>query len=674
MTASPGSTSPHHRLPFRADIEGLRAIAILLVVAAHADVPWLAGGFVGVDVFFVLSGYLITGLLVREAAATGTIGFADFYARRFRRLMPGLLLMLACTGLAGWLLVAPADQPAQAMAAVSAAAWLSNFHFAFSDLGYFTPGAETNLYLHTWSLGVEEQFYVVWPALLVLSLGAWKHATRATTPDRLKTALAVVLVASLLASLWWTRKEPLLAFYMMPARAWQFALGALIFLQFGEGGDAARKSDVARPDARLLPAAGWLGIGAIIVASIVLDAHTSYPGTWALLPSIGTAAVLAAGTQSSSIGVGRLLSLRPMQGIGRVSYAWYLWHWPVLLLGANVLRPDIAGNRLGLVALSFALALASYHWVESPLRRQARLVLRPRIAVAGAFACMIVAASIALRWHNHAGDRLKDPDQLPFQAIRYDAPAIYAMPCDDWYHSADVKPCSFGPEGAAHTAVAIGDSIGLQWFPALAKIFAGPDWRLLVLTKSSCPMVNVPFFYARIGREFTECGQWRQNALRFIADIDPDIVVLGSTSTYEFGEADWVRGTASVLDAIDDSAGRIAIMRSTPALPFDGPGCLAPRSRLHSFLVGSNACAASASDERNKDVFHWLKLAASEFANVNVVDMTDVVCPLGVCRAEMNDIVVFRDSQHLTAKFTESLSGVLKERLTPPGNRLGDLY
>lgn len=670
MTPAIESASQHRRLPFRADIEGLRAIAILLVVAAHADVPWLAGGFVGVDVFFVLSGYLITGLLAREATATGTIGFANFYARRFRRLMPGLLLMLACTGLAAWLLVAPADQPAQAMAAVSAAAWLSNFHFAFSDLGYFTPGAETNLYLHTWSLGVEEQFYLAWPALLVLSLGAWKGSRLAARPERLKTVLVATLVTSLLASLWWTRTEPLLAFYMMPARAWQFALGALIFLQFGEGSVAARENDTPRAGARLLPAAGWLGLGMILVASVVLDAQTPYPGTWALLPSIGTAAVLAAGTQSSPIGVGRLLSLRPMQGIGRVSYAWYLWHWPVLLLGANVLRPDIAGNRLGLVALSFVLALASYYWVESPLRRQVRLVARPRIAVAGAFACMIIAASIGLRWHNHAGDRLKDPDQLPFQAIRYDAPAIYAMPCDDWYHSADVKPCIFGSDDAPRTAVIMGDSIGLQWFPAFAKAFEGPDWRLLVLTKSSCPMVDVPIFYPRIGRVFTECGKWRRDALQYIATIKPDIVVLGSTDTYDYSMPEWVDGTSRVLEVLSGHARQVAILRSTPLLPFDGPSCLAPRSRIYSALVGTNRCSASARSSHGDDVLESLRVAASRFANVSVVDMTDVVCPQGECHAELDDRIVFRDSRHLSASFVESLSGDLRTRLAPADHGL----
>lgn len=671
MTRLPDVDARPGRLPFRPDIEGLRAVAILLVVAAHADVAWLAGGFIGVDVFYVLSGYLITGLLVKEASANGTIRFAAFYARRFRRLMPALLFMLACTGLGAWLLVAPAEQPELALAAVSAAAWLSNFHFAFSDLGYFTPGAETNLYLHTWSLGVEEQFYLVWPALLALCFGAWRDGARVGNSDRLRVVLLMTFVASLLACLWLTRTAPLIAFYMMPTRAWQFALGALVFLQFGAEIGDARGNAMSSAFARLLPLAGWLGLGAILVAAILLDGKTPYPGAWALLPSASAAAMLAAGSRPSNAGVGRLLSLRPMQGIGRMSYAWYLWHWPVLLLGANVVRPDVATNRAGLVAVSFALAFASYRWIEAPLRNQARLVERPRIAIACALACTIIAASIGLRWHNHASDRLKGPDQLPFQAIRYDAPAIYSMPCDDWYHSSDVKPCVFGSEAAPRTAVVMGDSIGLQWFPAFAKIFTEPEWRLVVLTKSSCPMVDVPHFYARIGRVFTECAEWRRNALRYVASLNPDIVILGSTSTYDFSMTDWISGTTSVLEAIQGAASNIVILRSTPALPFDGPGCLAPRSTLYRYLVGSNACAARVRDKHGEDVFHWLDAAARRFPNARVVDMTDAICPSGVCRAELNEMVVFRDSQHLTATFAESLSRTLEERLnlTHPAKR-----
>ena len=215
-----------YRLGYRADLEGLRAMAILLVVAAHAGIPGLAGGFIGVDVFFVLSGFLITGLLTQEVATTGHIRFIDFYVRRLRRLLPALLVMVLAVVALTFLLLSPQEQRDQLPAAAMSTVWASNIHFALARLDYFSPGTETNLFLHTWSLAVEEQFYLVWPALLAWLLG--RNNTQGAV--RLKTGMWSVLVASLVACVLLTRTEPLLAFYMMPLRAWQFAAGALVCL------------------------------------------------------------------------------------------------------------------------------------------------------------------------------------------------------------------------------------------------------------------------------------------------------------------------------------------------------------------------------------------------------------------------------------------------------------
>jgi len=258
----------HYRLGYRGDIEGLRAVAILLVVAAHAKFKWLSGGFVGVDVFYVLSGYLITGLLVQEIQTTEGLRFANFYARRLRRLLPALLLMLAVVCIVGRLLLAAGDQPEQASAAGSAALWLSNFHFAFSRMDYFAPGTETNLFLHTWSLGVEEQFYLLWPLLLVLAMGAWDGAKAPPSTRRLRWVMIAAFVFSFILSFYWTSAAPQLAFYMMPSRAWQFALGALVFLQFGA-------PDYSPDAVKLMPAwllhlGGWLGLGLIFSAALFI--------------------------------------------------------------------------------------------------------------------------------------------------------------------------------------------------------------------------------------------------------------------------------------------------------------------------------------------------------------------------------------------------------------------
>lgn len=646
-----------YRLGYRADIEGLRAVAILLVVACHAKVPWLAGGFVGVDVFYVLSGYLITGLLVQETHATGELRFANFYVRRLRRLLPALLLMLAVTCILGRLLLAPGGQPEQASAAASAALWLSNFHFAFSNMGYFAPGPETNLFLHTWSLGVEEQFYLVWPLLVVLAMGAWEGAKRPPDARRLKWLFGGIFAISFVVSLFWTHNSPHLAFYMMPARAWQFALGALVFLLVGSPG---WRPDRTIPGQRWLPLAGWLGLAAILLAAFTINGGMPYPGVVSLLPTAGAALVLATGARGENSGAGHILSLRPMQGIGRVSYSWYLWHWPVLLLGATLLDVKNGWIRLALVVLSFVLAALSYRYFETPIRRNRKLLLKPRFAVFAALAMMVLAGSFALRWHAGAMARMETPEQLRFEAAHFDAPVIYRtdLDCDDWYRSANVRICAFGQANAAHTAVAIGDSVALQWFPAYARIFGKPGWRLLVITKSSCPMVDEPMFYARIGREYTECARWRAAALRDIAALKPDVIVLGST-LYGFSQAQWITGTRHILSELAPAARHVYLMRATPRLPFDGPSCLAPRSALYRVLAGSSRCTAPAYDSYGAKVFQWLKVAASPYKNVHVIDMTNSVCPHDVCHAEIDGRIVFRDGEHMTATFAASLAPAL---------------
>jgi peptidoglycan/LPS O-acetylase OafA/YrhL len=653
--------SNEYRLGFRSDIEGLRAVAILLVVAAHARMPWLTGGFVGVDVFFVLSGFLITGLLTREVATTGKLGFVNFYARRLRRLLPALLTMLVVTCLVAAVVLAPGDQGRQATAAATASIWLSNMHFAFAKLDYFSPDASSNLFLHTWSLGVEEQFYLIWPALVLWAF-AGKRGTR-RYPGRLKTTMLLVGAASLVACLLLTRSAPQMAFYLMPLRAWQFAVGALAWLHFGSG-DSMNPEDEAD---RLTPSTrawlGWSGLGLIILCAVWLNENVPYPGWRALLPTLGAAAVLAAGSQGSTQGVSKPLSLRPMQAIGRISYAWYLWHWPVLLLGASLVPTANGVYRAALVAVSLLLAAISYAGVESPIRHQARWIARPGIGVLSALAVMIGANVACIAWFNASVDWRNSPDQQRYRQAQTDAPVIYSMGCDDWYHSDRVRICAFGPKDAAHTVVLMGDSIGAQWFPALAEILNRPDWRLMVLTKSSCPMVDEPYFYERIGREYVECSKWRSQALQQVASMKPDIVVLGTVQSDDFSKAQWIQGTERVLGALSSATGHVYILRGTPHLPFDGPKCLSAGTWLPSLHSTRRRCEAPASNTHDDAVYRWLQQATARFDNATAIDMNPLICPNGECRAERDGRVVFRDSQHLTASFTQTLGHALLSRM-----------
>lgn len=632
-------------LAFRGDIEGLRAIAILLVVGAHAKLPWLAGGFVGVDVFFVLSGYLITGLLVREIDATGTVNLLDFYARRVRRLLPALLLVIACTVAAAALLLAPFEQPEQATAAASASVWLSNFHFAFAKLDYFGGAAESNLFLHTWSLGVEEQFYLVWPWLVLFLLGALRWQGSQLHHARLRNGLwaATLLCLALCVFLTWT--QPAWAFYMMPARAWQFALGSL-------AGLALSCADAGRLH-RFILSLGWVGLAIILASAFLLTPQTPYPGIAALLPSLGAAGVLLSGAMAPGGGIGRWLALPPMQTLGRISYGWYLWHWPVLLLGKSLVGQPHLWQVTTLVVLSLLLAMATYRWFESPIRRNPALIARPLANIAAGLLLMVSAWVFCRQaWQPAAMHWAQQDEQLQWQRARSDAPIIYGMGCDEWYHSANLRICAFGSPNASHTAMVIGDSVGLQWLPALTQTFNRPEWRLLVLTKSACPMVDAPFFYERIGRRYTECEAWRQSVLQTLPSLHPDMVVLGSSQSYPFTREQWIEGSRRVFASVGKAThGSVYVLQATPLLPFDGPSCLARQAWRPDWLRHADACTALVDTPGDRQIAGWLADAVAGLPRMKLIDLNDGVCPQGHCAALRDGVPVFRDSRHLSGSF-----------------------
>lgn len=648
------------RLPFRPDVEGLRAVAIVLVVAAHAGVPWLAGGFVGVDVFFVLSGYLITGLLFSEMQSSGRVRFATFYARRLQRLLPALLLTIACTAIAAAFVLAPFEQLAQTDAAAAAATWTSNLYFALARLDYFGPSAESNLFLHTWSLGVEEQFYLLWPMLLLFLYGAWRWQERRGDSTRLRRGLTATMVLCLLLSVSLTYTSPQLGFYMVFSRAWQFALGGLVALSLARTAHGVPRTLGAREFAM-----GWLGFAAVLAAALLLDARTPYPGFWALLPALGTAAVLAGG--SGRWRVNRALALPPMQAIGRVSYAWYLWHWPTLILGRTLVDGSNPWHVAGLVAISLLLAFASSALIESPIRHARYLRARPWLVIGAGLALMACTAIGAQAWHRAARDWANQRAQSQLLEASSDLSEIYAYGCDEWYQSARVRPCVFGPEDATHTAVLFGDSVAGQWFPAVALLYQRPGWKVLVLTKSSCPMVDRDFFYSRIGRVYVECSRWRHDAINLLRELKPDIVLLGSSAANHFSSQDWTEGTRSVLDALEGATPNVGILLPTPLLPFEGPACLARAQWRSRWMHAAGSCTAPVDDASLDSIRQAMARAVTSHPTMKTIDLNPYVCPDGICAALRDGIVVYRDQQHITATFSARLAPALGTALRDAG-------
>ena len=397
---SPGVGLRTARDGFRPDIEGLRAVAVVAVVLFHAGLPGIGGGFIGVDVFFVISGFLITGLLWREVSTAGTVGLRRFYGARARRLLPAS----AYVGIVVLICSAVLSPPLQArrfiVDGIASALYVSNYRFALQGIDYFSDPMSSSPFQHYWSLGVEEQFYLVWPPLIIATAWLVRRVRRRTSADATSSAgpylvvLALVAVVSFAASLMLTRALPPMAFFSLPTRAWELAVGGVVALTVAQW---------RRLSALPAAVAGWAGLGVILLGCTRLGATTPYPGTAALVPVLGTALVIGAGCAAPARGVGRVLALPPMRAVGRVSYSWYLWHWPVQLALVSLILPGhpVTGRLEGGLAgalLSGGLAALTLHFIENPLRYAARVRRSGArsLALGGAATAVAVGVGVAL--------------------------------------------------------------------------------------------------------------------------------------------------------------------------------------------------------------------------------------------------------------------------------------
>ena len=657
-------------ISFRRDIQGLRAIAVALVVLAHSGAPGFDGGFVGVDVFFVLSGYLITGLLVGERLATGRIRYLEFLARRLRRLLPAMLTMLLVVLLVSSVLLTAFEMRMQARSFPFAAAWISNFFFAFAERDYFQALQDDDLFLHTWSLGVEEQFYLLWP-WLVMALVAVRIADDSLSGRGrfMLIAMGMIGAVSLMACVLVTSMTSTLAFYMMPARIWQFALGAMVFagLHLAVEGHAKRADRLALP-------VGVTGLLLVLASAALLGDDINYPGWYALAPSLGAALLIAAGTFAGRNSVSAMLERRPLVWIGDRSYSIYLWHWPVLVL-ANALGLAQSATGVGLaIAVSVVLAALSYRWVEYPFwKGRYRTAAVPRVVSAAVLAVVLSVSTFNVLETQVFGS-LARIQSMQVSELRRDAdPRIYSATagCDTWYLNAEVRPCAIGNRDGDRLAVLVGDSVGAQWSPLLSGLFADPDWQILVLTKSACAMVDKTWYYDKAGGDYVVCTEWRDRVLEYLADVSPDVLIIGSSAFYPFSEEDWTQGTVRVLERAVPAAEQVILLSGTPRLTFDGPSCLEDPWRF-SFRLndGHRECEEALTEAQPAAVSTYLRAAAEQFGNVEVLDLNDLVCPDQRCAAATpGGVAVFRDKVHLTASFTRSLIPEARDRLAAFGVR-----
>jgi peptidoglycan/LPS O-acetylase OafA/YrhL len=640
----------------RTDIEALRAIAILLVVAFHCRFAAIPGGFMGVDVFYVLSGYLITGLLVTEAEKTSGLNLWRFYAKRVRRLLPAASLVLLATLIMGAIFFSPRELELTANAARANALYMSNLYFSRSAADYFSARVTFNPLLHTWSLAVEEQFYLFWPLLIALGLLVWRSRRG------LIAAMALLTLVSFAVSLWLTDHDRVAAFYGLPTRAWEFGLGALATLL---------PRGALRFNRATWMAIGWLGVLLILGSTLIISASQPFPGWRALIPVIGTVLTLIAGAEQPLVGVGAVFNSAPLQTLGGLSYSWYLWHWPFLVFTAAIIPAGSTLTRLSAAGTSLGVAYVTHRYFENPIRHNLPLVKSPKLtlAIASALAALsLVAAKLALHYGNHLDH---SPKMQALAQVRADFAEIPRRECVSLEGSTVVKTCVFGSPESTTNVVLFGDSHAAQWFDAMKEIAEREQWKLTTVLKLGCAAVDV-----HVGNgidDVEECVAWRQKAVPAIVAMRPTLILLGSaTNKLDRPEDPQVHATSALVAAVREgtlrtlrplsaAGARMALLRDTPEFPFDVNSCLA-RAARHSWYP-SDACDLPSTRVLDPRIYAAEQSAAASLPGVRLIDLNGALCPQGVCKVIVNGTVMYRDTHHLAGKSAATLEPLLESQV-----------
>jgi hypothetical protein len=406
----------------------------------------------------------------------------------------------------------------------------------------------------------------------------------------------------------------------------------------------------------------------VICSAVLLSPDISYPGWYALAPSFGAALLIAAGRISDRAAAGPILSSGLFVWIGDRSYSLYLWHWPILILGTATGISGLVAGKLVLVALTVALAMLSYRYIELPFWKGRFRTAIPKHVVVYAVTTIIVSVTA----YNALERQVFGSSVESLVADGYDPrmdadPRVYlsGLHCDTGHFGTQVVPCALGNPSGERLAVLLGDSIGAQWSPAISEVFPSPEWQILVLTKSACAIVDKTWHYNKAGGDYTVCTEWRNMVLDYIDMIAPDVLIIGSSATYNFTATDWVDGTTRVLQRVAPSVGHVVLIAGTPHLSFDGPSCLEDPWRFSFRLInGDRECEEAMTETRSDVVANYLRQSASGFVNVGVVELGGLVCPDGRCAAQTTDgVVIFRDEKHITASFARSLVPLFKNRL-----------
>jgi peptidoglycan/LPS O-acetylase OafA/YrhL len=668
-----GSGAAAHQ---RADIEGLRAVAVGLVLLYHAGLP-PGHGFLGVDVFFVISGFLITGLLLREMARTGTVSWPRFVARRVRRLLPAAVLVLVATAVVAWFVVPGLRRHDVGSDVAAASVYVVNWALAGRAVDYLAADASPSPVQHYWSLSVEEQFYVVWPLLLLaatLLLRRLRPAWLSRGPGgglsrgAVGGLLALVALPSAGWSLWLTATDPAKAYLVSTTRAWELGLGAALALwvadrEAGRGG-------------RWAVLAGWTGLALVLAAALWLPADAGWPGWWALVPTVGTAAALYAGWAAPGRGVARVLARRPFVVVGGLSYSLYLWHWPVRVLGEWAWPGGGVPLRAGLVAAATVPAWLGHRFVERPIHlgtgawaaRLGRGVRRPLVlglalSLTGVLAGTALTTARSPFVTTPASGVLPPLSSLGAATLVPGRPAPAPTP-GEWVIPDPLEPgtdrpaadtdhcqvdrlatepvaCTFGDPSSTTTVALVGDSKAMQWLPALQRGARQDRWRIVTFGKSSCAFASGHAVLA--GRDYPQCDAWNAAVMRRLDAMRPDVVVTSAN------EVDPSRLTARWAE-LRARGWPVVVVGNNPVSPADLDVCAARHPRALA------ACDFPAAPAVRSAHTAEMAQAAATVPGVRFVDLTDQICPARTCPLVIGHVTVNRPGDHVTATYAATLA------------------
>ncbi|WP_110241757.1 acyltransferase family protein [Nocardioides gilvus] len=691
---------PGASLGFRADIQGIRALAVLVVLVHHLWPEWLPGGYIGVDVFFVVSGFLITALMLREADSEGRISLRQFYARRARRILPAASLVLLVTVLASLLTLALLRTRTVLEDAIWTTFFLGNVRMASVGSDYFASDAPVSPLRHYWSLAVEEQFYLAWPLVLTLVVaGAMRrHGGRPELVRRWAALLlGLVVVASLLWSLYATTTSPSTAYYSTFTRAHELAIGAMLAL-------APRVLPLSRVAREGLV---WGGLVAIIWAAFTFSDETAFPGFAALVPVLGAAALLAGGGGPQEGYGSRMLGVRPAVRVGDWSYSLYLWHWPLIVIAEANLDPGAYtwGPKLLTAAVALLLSWATFRWVENPFRRGRRwrtvrggLSIYPA-SVAAALGLVLVAhvvlvdqlaedngvKAVTVAEHPEVigeGDTLQDlveasvlaaeeghriPGRLTPALVDIGDSTADLGDCD--YANGTRELCPLGDPDAERVLVVIGDSLSRAMSPAAVELGRENGYRVYVLGLPGCPATALVQAAQGSSRPDKFCEDFKRWRTSVVADLRPDLVMLASSAQRVIdpktgrvvGESDSAylplagQGWRKHVADLKRHAERVVVFGNTPRLPVTPGECLTDGQPDLGDCTFPNAPKA-------RDQARVL-LDSARLAGAEVVDAEEWFCSDGRCPMVVGKYVTLRDTHHVTREYAEALAGPLAERL-----------